>query len=516
MAQKISDKLKRVAFIGGILTLMGLSTPTNTISANTGNKNKNKNKNKTVNKITSNYTAQKINTLDDLHKLFDKGGAVFFSATLLAENYREAAYQDNATKIMEKTKNTIGAGSTVSPVIDEIQSTYKNPDTKWYSIAMNPKTFHAENKKLSPTDAYCLLTGHLLYKQSYQGRGGKEGNKWYTSTPDMTNMYNQQLKGVSLTPNELAIIGTIAINNPTRAMRVCEYVKKNHNDKYKCAEYIRFKSWGVNDEKKLPLWKKQRALFEAMVYLNEDNFCASLPDMRISLTSNATAIYTPLPDTQITKNNAKEITKQTKKAYLSVVYNNKNSTIKSLLDQINPNFINNNLQTTTTTMEDEIMKDFQRRFEVAKQKCRKGQLNEALQEMQQLQTDGALGASLLSEISLIYYKQERYKKSIEVGQQILTTSEYEEYPKACYNAGMSYEKLKNYERALLNYQKALEYLNKYYDQSNKFYDGYKKSYEEAITRIQITISVKKAFSQPGDTVTGQALAAIRRKDERSA
>ena len=272
----------------------------------------------------------------------------------------------------------------------------------------------------------------------------------------------------------------------------------------------------MNDEKKLPLWKKQRALFEAMVYLNEDNFCSSLPDMRISLTSNATAIYTPLPDTQITKNNAKEITKQTKKAYLSVVYNNKNSTIKSLLDQINPNFINNNLQTTTTTMEDEIMKDFQRRFEVAKQKCRKGQLNEALQEMQQLQTDGALGASLLSEISLIYYKQERYKKSIEVGQQILTTSEYEEYPKACYNAGMSYEKLKNYERALLNYQKALEYLNKYYDQSNKFYDGYKKSYEEAITRIQITISIKKAFSQTGDTVTEQALTAIRRKDERSA
>ena len=513
MAQKISDKLKRVAFIGGILTLMGLSTPTSIAMVQTKSNKKNKIENTQSQKPGINYNAKKINSLNDLHALFDESGAIFFSTVVLAENFRDMAYQDNATKRMKKTKNTIGVGSTVSPVAAEIQSTYKNPDTRWYAISLNKRTFHST--KITPNDAYCLLVGHLLYKQHYQARGGIEGTAWYTSKPDMTNMYDQHLTGVSLTANELAAISSIAINNPSRAMRVCEFIKTNHHDKYKCAEYIRFKSWNTK-ESEMASWQKQRAMLEALVYLNENNFCASLPDMRICLDKNATAIYTPTTDVAINKNNAKNISDKTKKQYLSKVYNTRNQTVASLLNQISSKYIKNSLTAESTSLEDEELKNFQRRFEQARQTYRDSNLDKALKEMLQLQKDGALGTALLSDISLIYFEKKEYDSAIKIGQQILQTTEYEEYPKACYNAGKAYEAQQNYTRALLNYQKALEYLNKYYDQSNKFYDGYKKSYEEAITRIQITISVKKAFSQPGDTVTGQALTAIRRKDERSA
>ena len=470
-----TSKLKKI-ILGGLL-VFGVHSATN---AHTENAGKPQTKTKTTavkpnvrhgktisltQQTKANFDPIKINTMKDMEKLFDMSLNIIFAELILEEVPMVNAYDDQGK--YKGTKNTLGTGSTFAPLDF---SKYADTATKWYHLASNPKTF--SNKTISHEDMLKLVIGWGKYRKLTQNPETKKFDKRKTV---LARMFGY-LQGCSLRPNEFAALFCAAYNNEGNIIKLCPFVHDNYKNPIACANKIM--TWCQTGPANGGT--KDRCEFEALVYLNVNGFCEAMMEMYACprKTSGSSCINVSGVVAQtLTSKNYKTFSDDAKKKYTSVVYNNGIGPA-TICTKLKSYFKKNPLTLSTTNKG----KSLQAQYEAAIVLYKQGDFKGALAKFLELEAKGALGCDLLNDIAITYQKLGQYNKCISYCQKILKTSEKKEYAKACYNAGIAYEKQGNYDKAITNYTMALKYYNDYGITSEDKSVDYKKIYNNAITR----------------------------------
>lgn len=394
-------------------------------------------------------TPIKINSQQDIEKLFEYALPFVFSELLLEEVPVPYAYSDGGRV---KKKSTVGMGSTFSPLKT---SDYKNPDAKWYYIAINPKSFWSH--KYSYEEMLQLVIGWGQYRCISQ-RADKTFPKTKSKTV-LERMY-AKLQGASLTPNEFSALYCAVYNCEDNIDKLLPQIRKNINNKITCANLIR--RWWANAPHNSGT--DDRCLFEALVFLNRDNFCNAMINMQARAFKtksgkwtggscvNSTAA-TAYCGTVLTTKNCTSISNTCKKAYLGVLYSNGVSPAVAMsgLDKYFKIKITSTIDAGTA----QLRSDYNKAIKLYKQE----KYQQALNIFLDIQKRGGDGPDLLNDIAISYFKLGEYDKCIQICKKILHSGVHAEYAKACYNAGRAYEAQGNYTRALQNYENALKYYN---------------------------------------------------------
>lgn len=233
--EKMAESTKRIkhkarVFALGVLMLTPTSnlqsTPTNTRVKTELSDNVKRNKG-------TNYDKVKINTMDDLNKLFDLSLDIIFCELVLEEVPMTKAYDDHGK--YKGTMNTVGLGSTFAPT--NIPDLYDDSTAVWYAINKNPKTFWKDS--YSYEEMLQLVIGWGKYRKTSQDRGT---GKQTTGTTVLQKMF-KQLKGCSLRPNEFAALFCACYNSESNITNLCPKIKQHYTDPIKCANLLR--TWGT-------------------------------------------------------------------------------------------------------------------------------------------------------------------------------------------------------------------------------------------------------------------------------
>ena len=420
-----ASKLKK--FIAGSALIFGMSAG-NAVHAETS-QNK-KEKTETVAKKKTDYSHIKLNTIDDMHKLFDMSLNIIFATLVLEEVPMDHAYNDGGK--LKENLNTLGLGTIYAPInIDD----YNKRDTKWFSVLNNPKTFW--NRKYSAEDMLKLVIGwgkYRIYTQDSKGEF-QDGRKTV-----LEKMF-VKLKGAELTPNEFAAVFCAVYNNERNIINLCPIIAENYNNPIKCANTLMF--WWNGDKIRYNSGTKDRCEFESLVYLNADDFCENMlllytePKERTGFS----CIYTPeVVGQTLTESNYKDFSRTALGYYGANFYGKNHTRTGDLCNQV--------------------------------QKYFKNTLNEK-------QNGGFY--NLVAETCL---NSKYYDKCISFCQKTLKTIDKTEYAQACFFAGCAYEKKGNYERALKNYNQAVIYSNKYGIAGVDKSSAQKQLYADAAKRMQ--------------------------------
>ena len=231
-------------------------------------------------------------------------------------------------------------------------------------------------------------------------------------------------------------------------------------------------------------------MFEALVFLNRDNFCGSMMTMQAKAYQtktgqwagasciNAEKVENEYCSKKITTENATDISNACKNIYHKQLYNNGAVSPEKAMKNLQKYFIKGTVPVVAGN-DAQLMTDYMNAIALYNQRKYK----QALEAFLDIQKRGGEGADLLNDIALTHYKLEEYSKCITICQKILKTPQYDEYAKACYNAGLAYEAQENYVKAEQNYEKALEYYNKYGIADADDNVDYKGIYKQAIKRV---------------------------------
>ena len=420
-----ASKLKK--FIAGSALIFGMSAG-NAVHAE-GLQNK-KEKTETVAKKKTDYSHIKLNTIDDIYKLFDMSLNIIFAALILEEVPMDHAYNDGGK--LKENLNTFGLGTIYAPA--NINN-YNKKDTKWFSVLKNPKTFW--NRKYSAEDMLKLVIGwgkYRIYTQDSKGEF-QDGRKTV-----LEKMF-AKLKGAELTPNEFAAVFCAVYNNERNINNICPIIAENYNNPIKCANALMF--WWNGDKIRYNSGTKDRCEFESLVYLNADDFCENMlllytePKERTGFS----CIYTPeVVGQTLTKSNYKDFSKNALGYYGANFYGKNHTRTGDLCNQV--------------------------------QKYFKNTLNE--------KQNGRF-YNIVAETCL---NSKYYDKCILFCQKTLKTTDKTEYAMACFYAGRAYEARKNYQSALRNYNQAVIYADKYGVAGVDEVSAQKHIYADAARRVQ--------------------------------
>lgn len=420
---------------------------------------------KQAQKKKTDYTAVKIDKYSDIEKLFDKSLNIIFAELILEEVPMPCVYDDRG--LFKGTKNTIGAGSTYSPLS---LKDYNKQEAKWYHLAANQKTF--ASRKATNEDMLKLIIGWAKYRQYTQNTKTKKFTKHDTILKRMFN----QLCGASLKPNEFAALFCAVYNNESNISYLCPVIKKNYADPVKCANamMIWWKHMSANTG------TKDRCEFEANVYLNVDNFCESMLDMYTCPSKRASCVnVSSVNQLSLTRKNYKTWCSDSQKRYLGVVYHETGKRTGDLCQSCMKHF-NNPLY----AISDGKKVSLQKQYDAAIALYNKKEYKKALENLLSIEKQGATGSDLYNDIAITALNLKKYDLCIQYCQKVLKTTERKEYAKACYNAGMAYEFKGNYDRAIVNYSMAIEYYKKYGIQSSSSAVNYEDVYKAALARVQ--------------------------------
>jgi tetratricopeptide (TPR) repeat protein len=231
--------------------------------------------------------------------------------------------------------------------------------------------------------------------------------------------------------------------------------------------------------------QKNRFMHEALVFLNEDNYCSDLFSLCVDCHLGSSINACPEEFTNVNKGKLthKKAQKIKEKICNYTVRNGKQ--IKVLCKQIDDKTIMAFcFETQKSKQLDERNAIYQRALKAYNNQDYKN----AKKLFQQVMEKHGEGPDLWNDMAITYYKLDEYENCIEMCRKVLNSGEHKEYAKACYNAGRAYEDQGNYERALKNYTSALEFYNKYGIADKDLNVNYESIYNKSIKRVQEQIN----------------------------
>ena len=412
----------------------------------------------------TNYDPIKLNTMEDMYKLFDMSLSIIFAEAILEEVPMTTMYDDHGK--YSGGKNTIGTGTTYAPIDF---SRWNDTTAKWYHLYSNPKTF--KNRTVSHEQMLQLVIGWGKYRKYTQN---PETKKFIKRKTVLERMF-EELKGASLRPNEFAALYMAAYNNEGNIKKLCPFVKAHYKDPVACADTILTwcKSGPANGG------TKDRCEFEAMVYLNVDGFCEDMLEMYTKPGSVGCSCINVdgVVAVSLTKQNYKTFSNNARDKYKKVIYpKNKRICTGDIIKKLSKYFKNPLVKTQSSEP------SLQKQYDEAIVIYQKGEYQKALDKLLNIEAKGGSGAYLMNDIAISYYALKQYDNCIKYCQKVLKTGEKQEYAKTCYNAGRAYEAKGMYDKAILNYTKAKEYFQTHgVDREDPNVD-YVNVYENAIKR----------------------------------
>jgi hypothetical protein len=414
-----------------------------------------------------NYSSVKINTMNDIQMLFECSLQIIYASLILEEVPMPYAYDDRG--MFKGKKNTVGCGSTFAPFII---TDYNNLNAVWYKIHHNPKVF-ANGKIYSNEDMLQLIIGWGQYRTRSQH--ADNAKKIVKSATVLEKMF-AKLKGASLRPNEFAALYCAVYNNETNITNLCPYIKRNYKNPIACANKIRLWSSKISDNSV----QASRCIFESLVYLNADNFCEKMLDLRTSPADRASCINIVSNCSDFTKDNYCQKSEKFLSIYRKRVYK-KPVTPRDLCKGLDKYFVQK--------IDGKATADYnQQEYLLACEIYNAGKYQEALDVLLALEKRGASGADLFNDIALTYLNLKDYDNCIAYSQKVLKTAETSCYAPACHNMAHAYEGKGDYGRAKMNCGFAIGYYKTYgvynEDDNVDYYSIYKKAYDSTLQKLK--------------------------------
>lgn len=415
--------------------------------------------------------AYKIRTKQDFNKLWNDAKPFCVPVLVLSENWRLDFHHDRGKKA---TPNSVCAGLYYYPANGNFSST-KWILTKQY-VERYQKTHRGKNpKNRNPSD---IRDGVYGWGESMEN--GRHLNELYKT-----------LKGTELTINEfVAIYSRYFHTGDLDAAKKIASIKKSSKIKDKpleCAKVLL-----DIDKPSLP-GQKSRFMHEALVFLNEDDYCHDLFSLYVDchLGSSINACpgqYKNVCNGKLTHAKAKTI-----KTKICDYMLPNGKQIKYLCGKINDKNIMAFCITTTNTKK---LDERDALYQKAMDAYNKQNYKLAKQYFVQVIEKNGEGPDLWNDIAITYYNLGEYNNCIEMCRKILMDKDaQQEYAKACFNAGKAYEAQKNYKKALDNYKAALNHYNKYGIADRNPDINYAGTYQAAINRVEPKISTKNTHQK---------------------
>lgn len=397
----------------------------------------------TKNPKATNYDAIKLNTMDDMYKLFDQSLSIIFAELILEEIPMPGMYDDHGK--YKGRNNTIGTGSTFAPINF---SDWNNPNAKWWHLYSNPKTF--KGRTATHEQMLQLVIGWAKHRKFTQNPKTGDFEKRETILERMF----KKLQGASLRPNEFSALFCAVYNNESNINKLCGYIKSNYDKPLVCADSVLhwYMSGAAN------AGTKARCKFESLVYLNVNDFCGEMLNMSTCPKGRGSCINAEggnIKIIRLNKNNYKEYSKDAEGKYQKVIYA-KSVGPADIFPKINSKYFKNPLVCADATSV-----SLQKQYNDAIALYNKGEYQKALDKFLDIEKQGAYSCDLLNDIAVTYYGLKQYDKCIEYCRKILKTTEKDEYAKACFNAGRAYEQKGMYDKAIANYTQALNHYKNY-------------------------------------------------------
>lgn len=484
-AKSVFNKIKAF-LLGGALMVFAKSDAPETVSQNQ-DRAQNEIANTNSNNQT-NYSAITINTMEDMYELFDMSLNIIFAELVLEEVPMTNAYDDHGR--YEGTKNTIGVGSTYSPLKIE---DYDNPNANWYHLSRNPVSFGT--KTISYQEMLKLVIGWAKYRTKSQ----KPSDGTFVTHKTVLERMFDELQGAQLRPNEFAALFCAVYNNEDNIQKLCPYIKKHYGDPIACANKLMF--WCNTGAANAGT--RDRCEFEALIYLNANDFCAKI----INLCTK------PLKKTGYSCINTNDVTQKTLNIHDYITYSNNAMTkyqcvvysggvcTRDVCVNAGWNFLNP--LPVNVVFINELQSGYNEALAVYKQ----GDYQTALDMFLDLEARNASGADLWNDIAITYYNLHQYDNCIKYCKKVLKSGEHGEYAKACYNAGLAYEAKGNYDRAIKNYEAALKHYEQYGVSGQAKNVDYEQIYKKAKDRA--TAAKQTSSTKAGKFKTGQKHAAAK-------
>ena len=246
----------------------------------------------------NNVLPTKIEKYEDIVTLFDNSLQLIFEELCLEECPMENAYSDGWKG--DTTVNTLGIGSTYA--LENIDD-YNNPDAVWLRVKDYPEVF--ADKTYSYEDMLKLVVGWAKYLKNV--KDSKTGEIISAERTNLESMFDK-LCGASLTPNEFSAVFA-RVYNGSNINKFCPFIRENYNDPFKCANEIM--NWS-----EAPGFVS-RSINEALVYLDADNYCNDVKEMRFS--KGGSCIYgVGVEKQELTPENYVEYSNNCKDKFLAV------------------------------------------------------------------------------------------------------------------------------------------------------------------------------------------------------
>ena len=404
----------------------------------------------------------KITDQESFDKMYQEVLPLAVLTLMPTEIFVSTPYSDNG-----KAKNTIGLGSFYYPKDG-------NPMSSIWMLTKEYLKKHPELKKISGQQAYLLVDGWFRYRE--KGRIYKEMFK--------------HLKGATITGGEFAATMSCTYNNEALGIQLCDFIRENHEDPYKCAAFlVSLKP----SNKKFEAGITKRHSYEALVYLNPDNFvdkigCLSIKRWENGCYGTSLSCLNPNVCSKLEEyikskndNGIKQIISEITNHYLKG-----GCLVDDIIAQNNmPIYIQGNSVEYEESAQKKLAKRRKELYNKGIEAYKQAKYSEALDYFKAVHETGAESPDIHNDLAITYYHLGDYNNCIAECREVIKSGETEYYPSAYFNAGMAYLELGNAKKAKENF-----------DIGKKFCPKEKeKSYKNAIKSVMSQKVLAK--NQPG-------------------
>lgn len=387
------------------------------------------------------------------------------------EIYKSKAYDDRSGA----NPNTIGIGSFWYPENGDPSS------SEW----MSAKKYFKQHPDLTVNldKALRLVDGWFRTREK-----GRVYNRMY-----------KELKGAELSLHQFAACATCTYNNESLGFQFCNFVRDNYENPVACA--YKLTTLDPKDEDCID-GILVRHTAEACMFMYPE-YAASIYSFKMKDAINSKGRpYTVTSINQTTPAECRQVKADLARGHTALLAQHKNRIIKymckggyTIADLVQRGIKDDaRRQELLCYMGDNPIlfeeKQADMTYETALNDYKAGNYEKALEEYQQLRSNGYDGADLRCDIALVQYRLGNYQACIDECRAVLNTGEEHLYQYATYNAGRAYEAMQNYERAKINYSRSLIMAEK-----NNLNEDIKNTYRVAIHRMDSIISGSQPKSQ---------------------
>lgn len=410
----------------------------------------------------------KINNRQDFDKLWNDAKPFCVPVLVLSENWRLDFHHDRGRKA---TPNSVCAGLYYYPANGDFSS------SRWIETSKYFINYQNTHKGKSPKNRTPKDIRDGVYGWGASMESGRHLTALYAT-----------LKGTSLTINEFAAIYSHYFHTgDLDAAKKIASIKKSSKIKDKslaCAQALL-----DVDSPSLP-GQKSRFMHEALVFMNEDNYCYDLFSLCVDCHLGTSINACPSQYRNVCNGN---LTHKKAKIIKEKICNNtirKGKQIKYLCGQINDNTI---MAFCVATNNSKNLDERDALYQKAMNAYNKQDYKTAKKYFLQVMAKHGEGPDLWNDVAITYYNLGEYNNCIAICRdKILKDNDATtEYAKACFNAGKAYESQGNYQKALDNYQAALRHYKKYGIADKDPDINYEATYQSAINRMTKKVTPTK-------------------------